>query len=513
MKQKISLWDFFQGLGKTFMLPVALLAAMGIFLGIGSSLTSSAVQDSLPFLKLPVLQLFFQFISTVGAFAFINLPILFAMAIPLGLVREEKGVAALSGYVGFVVLNLSINFFLSVTGSLAEAGELKQAGQAMIMGIQSIDTGVLGGVIVGLIVYKLHTRFYEIQFPDAFAFFGGARFVPIITALTLSVFGLIVPFVWPIFDSGIRGIGAIIQNSGILAPFLFISAERLLLPFGLHHILVATVRFTPVGGEMLVNNEMISGALNIYYAQLAAGTEFSASATRFLSQAKMPFMMFGLPGVALAIYHSAKKERQHIVKSLLLSGAISSIVAGISEPIEFLFLFMAPMLYFFHVVMSGLGALVLGILGVAIGNTDGNLIDLLVFGVLQGLQTKWYLVIPVGIIWFMIYYIVFKWAIIKFDIKTPGREENASTANTETVVIKNYIAEKILEGLGGKENIVTLDNCITRLRITVNDMTLINDGLIKDAGALNIIKLDKTNLQVIIGPQVHVVKSQLMKLI
>ncbi|MGL4394588.1 MAG: maltose/glucose-specific PTS transporter subunit IIBC [Brevinema sp.] len=511
MKQKVSLWDFFQGLGKTFMLPVALLAAMGILLGVGSSLTGTAITNSLPFLKMPVLQLFFQFISTVGAFAFINLPILFAMAIPLGLVREEKGVAAFSGYVGFVVLNLSINFLLSVTGALAEAGQLKEAGQAMIMGIQSIDTGVLGGVIVGLIVYKLHTRFYEIQLPDSFAFFGGARFVPIITALTLSVVGLVVPFIWPIFDGGIRGIGSMIAQAGPFGPFLFISAERLLLPFGLHHILVATVRFTPVGGEMMVNNELISGALNIYYAQLAAGVDFSAEATRFLSQAKMPFMMFGLPGVALAMYHTAKKERQHIVKSLLLSGAISAFVAGISEPIEFLFLFIAPMLYLFHVVMSGLGAMVLGLLQVTIGNTDGNFIDFVVFGMLQGLQTKWLLVLPVGAMWFAAYYFVFRWAILKWDIKTPGREDNAVEGD-EPSSIKNYAAEKMLQGLGGKDNIVTLDNCITRLRMTVKDMSLINDDLIKEAGALNIVKLDDTNLQVIIGPQVHVVKNQLLKL-
>lgn len=507
------MWDFFQGLGKTFMLPVALLAAMGILLGVGSSLTGAAIQETLPFLKTPILQYFFKFISTLGAFAFINLPILFAMAIPLGLVREEKGIAAFSGYVGFVVLNLSINFFLGITNQLAAAGQLRDAGQSMIMGIQSIDTGVLGGVIVGLIVYKLHSKFYEIQLPDALAFFGGARFVPIVTAFVLSIVGLIVPLIWPIFDGAIRGVGYIIQASGIFGPFLFVSGERLLLPFGLHHILVAMVRFTSVGGEMLVNGETVSGALNIYYAQLASGEVFSPEATRFLSQAKMPFLSFGLPGVALAMYHTSKKNNQPFVRSLLLSGAISCAVAGISEPIEFLFLFISPILYLFHVVMAGLGALVLGLLNVTVGNTDGNIIDLLVFGVMQGLKTKWYLIIPVGIIWFLVYYIVFKWAILRFNLKTPGREEENLGNESSPASLKNYAAEKMLQGLGGKENIEVLDNCITRLRITVHDMSLVQDTLIKESGAINLIKLDDHNLQVIIGPQVHIVKNQIMKLL
>ncbi len=513
MKKKVYSWEFFQGLGKTFMLPVALLAAMGILLGVGSSLTGAAITDSLPFLKAPILQLFFKFMSTIGAFAFINLPILFAMAIPLGLVREEKGIAAFSGYVGFIVLNLSINFFLSVTGQLAEAGQLRDAGQAMILGIQSIDTGVLGGVIVGLLVYKLHSKYYEIQLPDAFAFFGGARFVPIVTALALSVVGLIVPLVWPLFDGGIRGIGQVIQNAGVFGPFLFVSGERLLLPFGLHHILVATIRFTSVGGEMLVNNEAVYGALNIYYAELAAGVPFSPEATRFLSQAKMPFMMFGLPGAALAMYHTAKSENQHLVKSLLVSGALSCMIAGISEPIEFLFLFLAPALYLFHVVMSGLGALVLGMLQVAVGNTDGNLIDFVVFGMMQGLSTKWYLILIVGAVWFALYYYVFKWAITKYDIKTPGREDVTMDNGSQPDSIKNYAAEKMLQGLGGKDNIITLDNCITRLRLTVKDMSVINETLLQEAGAMATVKLDDVNLQVIIGPQVHVVKNQISKLL
>lgn len=512
MKSKINLWDFFQNFGKSLMLPVALLAAMGILLGIGSSLSGKAVLEVLPFLNTPALQFVFKFMVSVGLFAFINLPILFAMAIPLGLVKQEKGIAAFSGYVGFVVLNLSINFFLTETGQLA-TGSLRDAGQAMIMGIHSIDTGVLGGVLVGVIVYHLHHKFYEIQLPDALAFFGGTRFVPIITAFTVSIVGLFVPLIWPFFDNGIRGIGTIIQNAGIFGPFLFIAGERLLLPFGLHHILVAAVRFTSIGGEALINGEVVAGALNIYYAELGNGLPFTPEATRFLSQAKMLFMSFGLPGAALAMYHTARKENQHTVKSLLLSGALSCAVAGISEPIEFLFLFISPILYLFHTVLAGLGALVLALLQVTVGNTDGNLIDLFIFGVLQGLQTKWYLIVLVGIAWFAIYYFLFKFMILKFDLKTPGRALATTNNESSKTSLKNYAAEKMLEGLGGKENILSLDNCLTRLRISVKDSSIIQKDMLIEAGAINLVILDKSNVQVIVGPQVHIVKNQIQKIL
>ncbi|MGL4366673.1 MAG: maltose/glucose-specific PTS transporter subunit IIBC [Brevinemataceae bacterium] len=507
MSSKNSLWDFFQNFGKSLMLPVALLASMGIILGLGASLSSKTVLEIVPFFGNPVMQMIFRFMVVVGSFAFINLPILFAMAVPLGLVKEEKGIAAFSGYVGFVVLNLSINFVLTVTNQLAEPSTLSMAGQSMIMGIQSIDTGVLGGVIVGILVYLIHSRFYQIQLPDAFAFFGGARFVPIATAGIISIAGLIIPVIWPFFDNIIRGIGVLIQNSGVFGPFLFVSGERLLLPFGLHHILVAAVRFTSIGGQEIINGETIQGALNIYYSELAQGLPFSKNATRFLSQAKMPFMMFGLPGAAFAMYQSAFPENKKIVKSLLLSGALSCFLAGISEPIEFLFLFIAPGLYLFHVVMSGLGALVLALLGVAVGNTDGNIIDLVIFGILQGMQTKWMLIILVGIVWFFIYYVVFKFFIEKMNLKTPGRDTNSGSS------IKNYLAEKILVGLGGKYNITTIDNCITRLRMQVKNKSLIDEELIKEAGALGVVILDDQNIQIIIGPQVYTVRKQLEKLL
>ncbi|ODG89953.1 MULTISPECIES: maltose/glucose-specific PTS transporter subunit IIBC [Bacillaceae] len=511
---KSQLWEFFQGLGKTFMVPVALLAFMGLILGIGSSFTSPTTIETFPFLGNSVLQVIFSFMSTIGGFAFSYLPVLFAMAIPFGLVRYEKGVAAFSGFVGYVIMHLSINFYLTETNQLVAVDKMRQAGQGMVMGIQTIEMGVLGGIIAGIIVYLLHNRFYSIKLPDAFAFFGGARFVPIITTLALSVVGIIIPMIWPIFAIAITGIGSLIQKSGVFGPFLFGAGERLLLPFGLHHILVAMIRFTEAGGTEVVNGQTVSGALNIFYAQLKAGAPISPSATAFLSQGKMPTFMFGLPAVALAIYHTARPENRNKIKGLLISGVIATFVTGITEPIEFLFLFVSPPLYFIHVILTGLGFMVMALLHLTIGNTDGGILDFIIFGVLQGVKTKWYLVPVIGAIWFTVYYSVFRYAILKFNLKTPGREEKIDDQQGEEPLVKgtNAQALKILTALGGKENIQSLDNCITRLRLVVDNMNIVNEKVLKDCGALGVVKLDEHNLQVVIGPQVGILKTQLEKL-
>lgn len=512
---KSRLWEFFQGLGKTFMLPVALLAFMGLILGIGSSFTSPSTVEAFPFLGQPVLQILFSYMSTIGGFAFTYLPVLFAMAIPMGLVRYEKGVAAISGFIGYVIMNLAINFYLVETDRLVNADELRQAGQGMVMGIQTIEMGVLGGIIVGIIVYVLHNRFYAIKLPDAFAFFGGARFVPIITALTFSVVGILIPMIWPIFALGIASVGAIIQGAGAFGPFLFGAGERFLLPFGLHHILVAMIRFTEAGGTEVVNGQTVSGALNIFYAQLQSGTDISSSATAFLSQGKMPTFMFGLPAVALAIYHTAFPENRKKIKGLLISGVIATLVTGITEPIEFLFLFVAPLLFVIHAILTGLGFMVMSLLNVKIGNTDGGILDFMIFGVMQGTDTKWYLVLVVGAVWFAIYYAVFRYAITKFNLKTPGREEvKEDEEESSTSPTDSSYAAQVLQALGGKENLQSLDNCITRLRLVVTDMDQVNEQVLKEqCKVLGIVKLDAHNVQVIIGPQVGVLKSQIEKLI
>lgn len=513
-KNRPSFMEFLQGLGRTFMLPVALLSFMGLLLGIGSAFSSASTIEAMPFLDNEILQIVLRFLSTVGGFAFTYLPVMFAMAIPLGLARKEKGVAAFSGFVGYTVMILTINFYLSETASLADPDVLREAGQGMVFGIQTLELGVLGGIIVGVIVYYLHERFYDIQLPDSFAFFSGVRFVPIITSLVLSLVGIALTIIWPAFAFVIQGIGGLIQRAGVFGPFLFGAGERLLLPFGLHHILVAMIRFTDAGGTEIVNGETVSGALNIFFAQLNSGEAISGAATAFLSQGKMPTFIFGLPGAALAMYQVARPENRARIKGLLISGVVATAVTGITEPIEFLFLFISPLLWIFHVIMTGAGFLVMSLVGVLIGNTDGGLLDFLIFGIMQGGYTRWWMVLIIGAIWFIIYYSVFKFVITKQDLPTPGRapqREDTEYTSEELNYSKDtgFDVKGILNALGGSQNITSLDNCVTRLRLVLEDGTIVDDEKLKELGALGVIHLDKRNVQVVIGTKVTSVRNEL----
>ncbi|MEX5410226.1 maltose/glucose-specific PTS transporter subunit IIBC [Atlantibacter hermannii] len=517
---KITLWEFFQQLGKTFMLPVALLSFCGIMLGIGSSLSSHDVTTLMPFLANPVLQSLFVWMSKIGSFAFSFLPVMFCIAIPLGLARENKGVAAFAGFVGFAVMNLAVNFWLTAKGILptSDPAILKANNILSILGIQSIDTGILGAVIAGVIVWLLHERFHSVRLPDALAFFGGTRFVPIVTTFVMGLVGLVVPLIWPFFAMGINGLCHIINSAGDFGPMLFGTGERLLLPFGLQHILVALIRFTDAGGTLDVCGHTVSGALTIFQAQLSCPEThgFAESATRFLSQGKMPAFLGGLPGAALAMYHCARPENRHKIKGLLISGVIACVVGGTTEPLEFLFLFVAPLLYLIHALLTGLGFTMMAVLGVTIGNTDGNVIDFVVFGILHGLSTKWYMVPVVAAVWFVTYYAIFRFAITRWNIKTPGRE--SETANVQEKLQagasgkSGYNVPAILAALGGAENIVSLDNCITRLRLSVKEMSLVDVDALKAHRAIGVVKLNQHNLQVVIGTQVQSVKDEMANL-
>lgn len=517
--QRVTLWEFFQQLGKTFMLPVALLSFCGIMLGIGSSLSSRDVVTLMPFLGQPVLQLIFTWMSKVGSFAFSFLPVMFCLAIPLGLARENKGVAAFAGFVGYAVMNLAVNFWLAAKGILptTDAAVLKANNIQNVLGIQSIDTGILGAVIAGVIIWRLHERFHTIRLPDALAFFGGTRFVPIITTLVMGLVGLVIPLIWPFFAKAINGLGYIINSTGDFAPMIFGTGERLLLPFGLQHILVALIRFTEAGGTLEVCGHPVSGALTIFQAQLTCPEThgFAESATRFLSQGKMPAFLGGLPGAALAMYHCARPENRHKIKGLLISGVIACVVGGTTEPLEFLFLFVAPVLYLIHALLTGLGFTMMAVLGVTIGNTDGNIIDFVVFGMLHGLATKWYMVPVVAAIWFAGYYAIFRFAITRWNIKTPGRDVDTAPAAEKVagaVGKSGYNVPAILAALGGADNIVTLDNCITRLRLSVKDMSLVDSAALKANRAIGVVQLNQHNLQVVIGPQVQSVKDEMASL-
>lgn len=504
--------SFLQELGKTFMFPVSTLAAMGILVGLGSSLTSTMMMEKIPFLQNEAVNFIFSFMNTVGGFGFTYLPVMFAMSIPFGLAKRNKGVGAIAAFAGYVSLNLAINFVLGFRGELADAAVMKTQGQSMVLGIQTIEMGVLGGVIVGLIANAILNRFQDLKLPDAFSFFSGIRSVPIVSVITMACLGLVIPFVWPVVNMAINGLGHAIMGAGIFGPFLYGLGVLILKPFGMHHILLALIRFTEAGGTAVVDGQTVSGALNIFYAELNAGAPISSSATAFLSGGFMPTFIFGLPAICLAIYVTAQKGRRHAVKGLLLSAAAVAIVTGISEPTEFLFLFIAPALYVFHSIMSGLALMVVHLAGISIGNTDGSLLDWIIFGIMQGPQTKWYLMIPIGIVWFAIYFFVFRWYILRKNVPTPGRE---SDEDGEAFTKGNGIYDPaiILKALGGPANIVSLDNCVTRLRLEVNDAKVIDQNTLKKAGALAAVVLDEHNVQVVIGAQVQSVKTGIEQLL
>lgn len=520
-----------QRVGRAFMLPIALLPIAGLLLGIGASFTNTTMLEAYNLMGImgpgTFLYSVFTLLSSVGTVIFDNLPILFAMGVALGMAENEKATATLSAAIAFFVMHKTINALLLISGKL-EPGVMQEGTIANVVGIESLQMGVFGGIIVGLGVAYLNNRFYKIRLPNVISFFGGTRFVPIISTLAYVLVGVLMFFVWPFIQSGIFALGDLVLKSGYAGTFIYGFIERILIPFGLHHVFYLPFWQTGVGGSMLIDGVMVYGAQNIFFAELASPstTVFSVSATRFMS-GKFPFMIFGLPGAALAMYTCAKDTKKKVAGGLLLSAALTAMLTGITEPIEFTFLFVAPILYVIHSVLAGLSYMLMHILGVGVGMTfSGGIIDLTLFGVLQGnAKTNWIMIPLVGIAYFIIYFFLFRFLILRRNFATPGREDD--TEETKLYTRADYNAKKsgdvsvnsqnadrdntsrlILEGLGGKDNIVSLDCCATRLRVSVKNGDLVKDTLLKQSGAAGVIKKG-TGIQVVYGPQVAVIKSEL----
>lgn len=524
MKNK--LFSVLQRVGRSFMLPIAILPVAGLFLGIGSSFTNQTVLETYGLANImgsgTVLNAILTVMSAAGDVVFGNLPIIFAIGVAIGMAKKEKEVAALSAAIAFFIMHSAINAMININGGVEV---LLEGATTSVVGITSLQMGVFGGIIVGLGVAYLHNKFYKIELPQVISFFGGTRFVPIISAIVYLIVGIAMFFIWPIIQSGIYKVGELVLQSGYAGTWVYGLMERLLIPFGLHHVFYLPFWQTPLGGSLMVGGQMIHGAQNIFFAQLATpGIEhFSVSATRFMS-GKFPLMIFGLPGAALAMYKCSKSEKKKQVGGLLLSAALTSVLTGITEPLEFTFLFVAPVLYGIHCVFAGLAYMIMHILNVGVGMTfSGGFIDLFLFGILQGnAKTNWIYVIIVGIVYFIVYYFLFMFLIKKFNFKTPGREEdneetklytradvNAKKENIRKASIeKSDVSEIITMGLGGKNNISDVDCCATRLRITVYDDSLVKENLLKESGAAGVIKKGN-GIQVIYGPKVTVIKSNL----
>ena len=509
-----------QRVGKSFMLPIALLPIAGFLLGVGSSFTNVAMLETYHLSGViyegGILYSLFDIMSKTGSVVFDNLPLLFAIGVAIGMAKKEKEVAGLASAIAFLIMHTTISTLISITGGV-EAMAVNST--TTVLGITTLQMGVFGGIIVGLGVAALHNKFYNIRLPDVISFFGGTRFVPIISSLVFLVVGVVSFFVWPLIQALIVRFGSLVLNSGYAGTWLYGIIERALIPFGLHHVFHTPFWQTEIGGSMMIDGVLVQGAQNIFFAQLASDstTHFAVSATRFLS-GNFPFMIFGLPGAALAMYHAARPEKKKAVGGLLLSAAVTSMLTGITEPIEFTFLFVAPLMYGVHCVLSGLSFMLMHLLNVGVGITfSGGLIDLTLFGIMQGnAKTSWVWIIVVGVAYAFIYYFVFRLLIKVFNFKTPGREddnEETKLYRRDDYTAKRYkekgdISASIIRGLGGKGNISDVDCCATRLRITVQNPDLVSNEILKSTGASGVIAKGN-GVQIVYGPKVTTIKSDL----
>ena len=526
---KDQIFGVLQRVGRSFMLPIAVLPVAGLLLGIGSSFTNATMIDTYGLQAIlgegTILNMFLTVLSKAGSALFDNLPIIFAVGCAIGMAKKEKEVAALSAVIAYFTMNAAVNAMLVNSGQILDDGSIAdfvlQGTITSSVGIQTLQMGVFGGIIVGLGVAALHNRFYTIELPSALAFFSGSRFVPIISTVVYVLVGIGMFFAWPVVQNGIYALGGLVTGTGYLGTLIFGIIKRALIPFGLHHVFYLPFWQTGVGGSMEVAGKMIEGGQNIFFAQLAdpSTVHFSADACRYFS-GEFIFMIFGLPGAALAMYQTAKPEKKKQAGGLLLSAALACMATGITEPLEFSFLFVAPMLFAVQVILAGAAYMIAHILNIAVGLTfSGGLLDLFLFGILQGnAKTSWLRIIPVGIIYFLLYYGIFKFLILKFDLKTPGREDEDTETRLYTKADYNAAKESgvkgaevsalITAGLGGKANIEDVDCCATRLRCTIKDPEKVQEALLKQSGSRGVILKGK-GIQVIYGPQVAVLKTNL----
>ncbi|MCD8911120.1 PTS transporter subunit EIIC [Staphylococcus gallinarum] len=500
-----------QQFGKSFMLPIAILPAAGLLLGIGGALSNPNTVKAYPMLDITLLQNAFTLMSSAGNIVFQNLAVIFAVGVAIGLAKNDKGTAALAAMLGFLIMNATMNGLLTITNTLANDQNLISSGQGMVLGIQTVETGVFGGIITGVMTALLHNKCNNISLPTYLGFFGGSRFVPIITSLSAIILGVLMFFLWPTIQEGIYQVGGIVDKTGVIGTFIFGFILRMLGPFGLHHIFYLPFWQTALGGTLEVKGHLIQGTQNIFFAQLGDPhvTQYFSGISRYMS-GRFITMMFGLCGAAFAIYRTAKTERKKVVGGLMLSAALTSFLTGITEPLEFSFLFVAPVLYIIHAFLDGLAFMMADIFNITVGQTfSGGLIDYLLFGVLQeNAKTNFLLVLPIGILWFFLYYVIFKFLIIKFNYKTPGREDEPTTE----IVADSQRSTTIVEGLGGSENIATVDCCATRLRITLNRNELVNKQMLMSTGAKGVIIKGK-GVQIIYGPHVTNIKNELEQLL
>ncbi|MBX4150948.1 PTS transporter subunit EIIC [Paenibacillus sp. Dod16] len=484
-----------QKLGKSFMLPIAILPAAGLLLGIGGALSNANTIAAYPILNTRFLQAVFQIMSAAGNVVFANLALIMCIGLAVGLAKKDKGTAALAAAVSFLVMNASIGAMITVFNP----------------SVESIDTGVVGAIVIGILVTYLNNRYRGIQLPSFLGFFGGSRFIPIVSSFSAIFVGGIFFLIWPTFQGWLVAAGTAIAGMGYFGTYLYGFLLRLTGAVGLHHMIYPMFWFTELGGVATVAGQQVVGAQKIFFAELADPNHAGmfSEGTRFFA-GRFATMMFGLPAACLAMYHCVPKHRRKLVFGLFFSAALTSFLTGITEPIEFMFLFVAPWLYVIHAALDGLSFMIADMLSVRIGNTfSGGAIDFMLFGVLQGnAKTNWIYVIIVGLFWAIIYYLVFRFLIAKFNVATPGRESDGESVSVETKDSIGETAMKVLNALGGKENLEDVDACITRLRVAVKDVSKVDKDTIKELGATAVLEV-KGGIQAVFGAKADLIKQKI----
>ena len=515
MSTKKSSWkDSIQTFGRSLLLPIALLAPIGMVMGICSAMGQSYMIEKFPFLGNEILKLVLSSLQTITSIVFNNIPLLFAMGVAQGMAKNEKGIAVFSSAVGYLTLNVVMSVYLKATGTMADAAVAAQVGQGTVLGIQTLKIEALGGLISGLVAAQVADRFYRLELPLAFAFFGGKKSIPIITFVCMIPIGLVIPVIWNVLTSFLISI-SFIFTAPYVGNAVYYTLNRALIPFGLHHVLASLVRFTEAGGTYMINGTEYVGILNAtneILFNLGPTSEYwkqlMPTLTSYLGGAQMLTTLFRVPAIGLAMYHTSFLKNRKIAKGVILTCCLTAFLGNITEPLEFSFLFISPPLFILYCVMCGIGAIPYQMLNICIGYIRGTIFDFGIFGLLYE-DTQWIGLVILGIINFVVFYFVFKWFIVKFNLETPGREafeieESASTLLKE----KNWpaIAAIVIEGLGGKENIVNVENCISRLRVDLKDPNKVDQVKIKDSGCAGIFFPSANHIHVVFGPHVEFVR-------
>ena len=503
--------DKIQKFGRSLLLPIGVMAPIGMILGITGAFVQSYMIAKFPVLGNPVINVTLKSLRTIAGTVFDNIPLLFAMGVAYGLSKKDKGIAVFASVLSYLVLIVSMSVCLQVSGNMADSAVMSQMGQIKILGIQTLNINAMGGILAGAIAAWATDKFYNLELPIAFAFFAGKKSVSIICMGIMVVIGVVLPFIWQHFVTGLTGLSVVFLSK--FGPFFTAGGERLFIPFGLHHLWNALFRFTEAGGSYVIDGTTFVGVVptmgEILFKQGPDSQYWSLmpKLTRFIAQQQMLCTMFAFPAIALAMYKTAYKENKKMVKGLMITCVVTALLGNVTEPLEFSFVFLSPVLYAIYACIIGLGAVCLSLANVAIGYIRGTIFDFVIFGLLYK-GTNWLYFIIIGLCLSVVTYFIFKWFILKFDIKTPGREEAILTTN-ELIKEKRYgeIAKIVIEGLGGKGNIKNVDNCITRLRIDLVDSKLVDQKILEKSGYTGIFFPMANHIHLVYGPLVEFVRN------